>query len=99
MDHTLRSRVPLTLTLLSAIVLAASPFAHAAIGFDAASRAATTTTGRTSLSWSHTVGGGVDRLLLVGVAIEDSATADANITSVTYNGVALTAVPNSKRGG
>src|SRR5262245_63846239 len=99
MDPTQRSRVPLTLALTFATVLAAAPAAHAAIAFDAASRAATTTTGRTSLTWSHTIGGGADRVLLVGVAVEDSGTADANITAVTYNGVALTAVPNSKRSG
>src|SRR5262249_42255128 len=64
-----------------------------------ASRAATTATGRTSLSWSHTIGAGTDRALVVGVAVEDATTADANVTSVTYNGVALTAVPNSKRSG
>jgi pectate lyase len=81
------------------LVLFGAPSAEAAIGFDAASRAATTTTGRTSLSWSHTVGGGVDRMLVVGVACEDASTTDANITSVTYRGVALTAVPNSKRSG
>jgi pectate lyase len=84
---------------VAAAALATIPSAHAAVAFDAASRAATTTTGRTSLSWSHTIGGGADRVLLVGVAIEDTTTADANITSVTFGGVALTAVPNSKRSG
>ena len=87
------------LALPFGLALVGAPAAHAAIGFDAASRAATTTTGRTSLSWSHTVGGGADRVLVVGVAAEDASTADANITSVTYRGVALTAVPNSKRSG
>src|SRR5262245_32787085 len=92
----LRLKIGLTLGLLAALALSATPL-HAAIGFDAASRAATTSTGRTSLSWSHTVGAGTDRLMVVGVAVEDAATTDANITSVTYGGVALTAVPNSKR--
>src|SRR5262245_2103635 len=98
MDPSQRSRVVLPF-VLSAVALAVSPSAHAAVGFDAASRAATTTTGRTSLAWSHTIGGGADRVLLVGVAVEDTTTTDANITSVTYNGVALTAVPNSKING
>src|SRR6185295_19053743 len=79
--------------------LAASLPASAAISFDAASRAATTSTGRTSLSWSHTLGGGSDRMVVVGVAVEDTTTADANVTSVTFNGVALTAVPGSKING
>jgi hypothetical protein len=42
---------------------------------------------------------GTDRILLVGVAIEDATTTDANITSVTINGTALLPVPNSKRSG
>lgn len=82
-------------TLSMALLGFASP-AAAQIAFDAASRAATTTTGKTSLTWSHTIGGGTDRVLLVGVAVEDTKAADANITGVTYNGVALTAVPSSK---
>src|SRR5262249_16189055 len=61
---------------------AAGPSAGARISSDAASRAATTTTGRTSISWSHTIGGGADRALVVGVAVEDTTTADANVTSV-----------------
>ena len=86
--------VPFALALL-----AAAPLAHAAISFDAASRAATTSTGRTSLSWSHTIGGGANRLLVVGVAAEDGGVADANITRVTYGGVTLAAVPGSKING
>ena len=100
----MRPPLPLLARQRSALVLAGLALltavpARAAITFDAASRAATTTTGRTSLSWSHTVGGGADRYLVVGVAAEDASTADATITSVTYNGVALTAVPNSRRSG
>jgi hypothetical protein len=38
-------------------------------------------------------------VLLIGVAVEDTTAADANITAVTFGGVALTAVPNSKRSG
>ena len=96
--HSLQSRAGLTATLLAGLVLAAVP-ATAAITFDAASRAATTSTGRTSLSWPHVVGGGADRVLVVGVAVEDASTTDANITSVTVNGVPLIPVPNSKRSG
>jgi pectate lyase len=96
----LRAPARLTVALLFGLVLlAAATPVRAAIGFDAASRAATTTTGRTSLSWSHTIGGGTDRALVVGVAVEDASATDANVTGVTYNGVALTAVPNSKRSG
>jgi len=99
MDPRSQARVASSCVWVVGAMLAASPSAQAAIGFDAASRAATTSTGRTSLSWSHTVGGGADRMLVVGVAVEDASTADANITAVTFRGVALTAVPNSKRSG
>jgi pectate lyase len=98
----MRSPLPLRRSLtstLAALALASASPAAAAITFDAASRAATTSTGRTSLSWSHTIGGGVDRILVVGVAAEDATTADANITSVTFGGTPLVAVPNSKRSG
>jgi len=99
MDPRSQARVASSCVWVVGAMLAASPSAQAAIGFDAASRSATTSTGRTSLSWSHTVGGGADRVLVVGVAVEDASTADANITAVTFRGVALTAVPNSKRSG
>lgn len=57
------------------------------IGFDAASSA----TGNTnSLSWSHTVGVGSNRILIVGVSIMNSAT--QTVTGVTYAGTALTPV-------
>ena len=45
------------------------------------------------------VGVAAAAVLVVGVAVEDASTADANITAVTFRGVALTAVPNSKRSG
>ena len=98
----MRSPLPLSRSLTStfaALALAIASPAAAAITFDAASRSATTSTGRTSLSWSHTIGGGVDRILVVGVAAEDASTADANITNVTFGGTPLIAVPNSKRSG
>jgi hypothetical protein len=44
----------------------------------------------TTLSWMHTIGGGSNRLLVVGVEIEDESTTDAVVNSVTYNGVGLT---------
>jgi hypothetical protein len=90
---------PLAGLLFTAGLLAGAAPARAAVSFDAASRAASTTTGRTSLAWSHVVGGGADRVLVVGVAVEDATTADATVTAVTYNGVGLTAVPGSRVSG
>src|SRR5262245_27438010 len=99
MMNTLQSRAGLTVTLIAGLICVTAGRATAAISFDAASRAATTSTGRTSLSWTHAIGGGTDRILVVGVAIEDTTATDANITSVTFNGTALLPVPNSKRSG
>src|SRR5688500_16189589 len=92
------TRIFSAIALLLALSIPART-SQAAIAFDSASRAASTATGRTSISWSHTIGGGADRFLVVGVAVEDVSTTDANITSVTYNSVALTAVPGSKISG
>jgi prepilin-type N-terminal cleavage/methylation domain-containing protein len=56
------------------------------ITFDAASSA---TSGSSPLSWSHTVGSGNNRLLVVSMGIEGDSTV-GNVTGVTYNTVALT---------
>jgi hypothetical protein len=44
-----------------------------------------------SLTWSHTIGGGSDRFLIVGVSNQDS-TGSIDASSVTYGGVALTKI-------
>ena len=61
------------------------PVAEAAIGFDAASDIDGAT--GTSLTIAHTTSG-VNRLLLVGVQNGNEVT--ANLTGITYNGVAMT---------
>ncbi|MBN1793027.1 DUF2341 domain-containing protein [Candidatus Woesearchaeota archaeon] len=43
----------------------------------------------TTLSWAHTIGGGSNRLLVVGVAAEDATSAQTDVTGVTYNSVAM----------
>ncbi len=43
----------------------------------------------TTISWSHTIGGGDNRLLVVGAEIEDGIAANAVVSGVTYNGVAM----------
>ena len=53
----------------------------------------------TSLSWSHTVGTGNNRLLAVTFAGEDVTLGDMTITSVTYNGVAMTLAPGTSSRG
>src|SRR5437764_3931755 len=83
---------------LTALALAISflpTLGLASMSLDAASRTASTTT-ISSLSWSHTLGSGTDRMVIIGVACENSSSTNANITSVTFNGVNATAVSNSK---
>jgi hypothetical protein len=66
------------------------------IAFDAAS-SASGSSAATTLSWSHTVGSGNNRVLVVGVVAEDSVVADQIISSVKFNGVNMTAVSGSTK--
>jgi len=65
----------------------------AAIAFD--NSGSVSGTNAASLSWSHTVGTAADTVLVVGLATEDTSTASLAVSKVTFNGVALTPVPNS----
>jgi hypothetical protein len=53
----------------------------------------------TTLSWSHTVGTGSDRILIVGIAGEDSSESDLVISSVTYGSANMTLVSGSSATG
>src|SRR5215472_10812049 len=70
--------------------------AEAAITFDTAARAATTSTGQMSLSWTHTIASGANRILVIGVSMANSNKTVPAVASVVCNGVAATAVPNSE---
>ncbi|MCX6872497.1 MAG: alkaline phosphatase family protein [Verrucomicrobia bacterium] len=84
-------RVPFPQVLTALLALASLPPAGA-ITFDAASSAGA---GAVALvSWSHPVGTGADRMLVVGVTTESAP--DALATSVTFGGQALTKVPSSR---
>jgi hypothetical protein len=61
--------------------------ASGAILFDNAS--SSTTSGNSTLTFNHTIGGGSDRLLVVCIAVEED-TPDADVSTVTYDGVAMT---------
>src|SRR5215475_2067141 len=87
--------VPMFAALFLLVTGASAVPAQAAVTFDSASRTASTTS-VSLLSWSHTLGAGTDRYVVIGVACENSSSTDANITSVTFNGVLATPVPNSK---
>ncbi|ATC64553.1 hypothetical protein CMV30_11640 [Nibricoccus aquaticus] len=79
--------------LASFVCTAFAVSTSAAITFDAvASKAATN---GSNTSWSHTTGSGTDRILIVGLATEDTSTSVLNVSAITYGGVALTAVANS----
>jgi len=85
------ARIVLCAALLtSALGALATPLEVGAQGsppaFDNASSASNSSTSST-LTFSHTVGTGSDRLLLVGVVIRSSST---SVTSITYNSLALT---------
>ncbi len=69
------------------VALALGPSASAQITFDNTTSA---TIMATTLTFDHLIGGGVDRLLVLGISVEGS-TGNADVTgSPTYNGVAFT---------
>lgn len=74
------------ITLLSVAIVLPSINAASLIVFDAANSNVCTPCG--SLSWSHTTGSGLNRILVVGVSDSDPAKVDG----VTYGGTALTLI-------
>ncbi|MHC4498457.1 MAG: LamG domain-containing protein, partial [Planctomycetota bacterium] len=70
--------------------------ANAAIGFDNASFGTSgSDPAGTTLSWSHTVGSGNNRILVVGIGAEDNSASDLIISSVTYGGANMVLVVGS----
>jgi pectate lyase len=76
---------------LAAVLLLLPTFAYAAAEFDGASAQASTHSGR-SLRWSHTLGGGASRVLVVGVTTVDNQPS-APLATVTFNGTPVQPVP------
>jgi polygalacturonase len=73
-------------------------FANAVITQDAISHAGSTGTAASSVSWQHTLGTGTNRAVIIAVGSADSTAspdASAVVTSVLFNGVYATPVPNS----
>jgi len=66
------------------------------IGYDSVSRNDRENT--TNLTYSHTTGSNDNRMLIVGVEIEDTSTADCVVTAVTYGGTPLTKVTSVNAG-
>lgn len=80
--HTVRRRV--RYLCAAVILLAAGTAARAAVGVDDSSSASGV--GTQVLQWTHTVGAGSNRLLVVGVSIRGNRT----VTGITYAGQGLT---------
>ena len=81
---------------LGALVLVSLAYLNPAAGaivFDSA--VSKSAVNAASVTWSHTVGSSSNRVLVVGLSTEDTSSSVLNIASITYNGVAMTAVPNS----
>lgn len=76
---------------IAAVLLLLPTFAHAAAELDGASAQASTHSGR-SLRWTHTLGGGPNRVLVVGVTTVDNQPLTPNAT-VTFNGTPVQPVP------
>lgn len=64
---------------------------YSTIGFDSANSTILTSQAN-SVSWKHTTGTGPNRVLLVAVDVFNSGGTPTTVTSVTYDGIALTQV-------
>lgn len=89
---------PSTVTVGSVLVNITATFAYPAITQDAVSKASST--GASSiLTWSHTLGAGPSRTVIIAVGTADSTApsidANAAATSVLFNGVYATPIPGS----
>lgn len=85
----------LVLSLLL-LIFAATP-ASAGITFDGSSSSGVARNTR-SISWSHAIGSGLDRALVVAVSTDDFILFKSGIATVTFNGVSMHAAPNSHAG-
>src|SRR5262245_17067003 len=95
MNTTLASfrRLYLAMAVLAIAMLFRSESAVAAIAFDSA--VSKSAVNAATVTWSHTVGTGANRILIVGLSTEDTSSTVLNVSSITYNGVAMTAVTGS----
>ena len=85
-------------TTVNATENVTATFSNPVITFDAVSHAATTASSANSLSWQHTLGTGANSALIIEVGEASAGAAPdpaAAITSVTFNGVYATLIPNT----
>ena len=91
------STSPATVTVTGTRNITAT-FVAPVITEDAVSHAASTTATASSLSWTHVLGNGPSRAIVIAVGEADSIPSPdqyAVVTSVTFNGVYATPIPNS----
>src|SRR5262245_20110001 len=81
-------------TLFLLFLFGASSPASAGITFDRSSSSAVALNTH-SISWSHTIGNGADRALVVAVSIDDFILFKSEIETVRFNGIAMHAAPNA----
>jgi hypothetical protein len=79
-----------SIILFLSILIFLPTHAHAAITVDASSYVVVASTTASTASWSHTVGTGNNRILIVGVSLADTST--NFVTGITYGGTALTRI-------
>lgn len=82
--------------LLFLVLVTGAQEVRAQIAVDSVSGVTGPTSDQISRTWSHTVGSGSNRILIVGVSIKDGA---ANVNSVTYGGTALVSIGSRTDGG
>src|SRR5262249_18445397 len=76
------------------LLFCAASSAEAEITFDSSSSSAVAI-GARSITWSHTIGSGPDRALVVAVAIDDFIIFNGDVAAVKFNNVVMHAAPNS----
>lgn len=76
------------------LFLALSSAAPAAITLQSSSSSAATAVG--GHAWSHPLAAGSQRMLLVGVAVEDGSSTEATVSALTAGGLTLTSVAKTK---
>jgi pectate lyase/pectin methylesterase-like acyl-CoA thioesterase len=81
--------------LLLLLLFGAALPASAGIAFDNSSSSEVSRNTR-SISWSHAIGSGPDRALIVAVSTDDFILFKSGIATVTFNGIAMHAAPNSQ---
>jgi hypothetical protein len=84
---------PILASLAMVLVLGVTS-ARAAITFD--NRSSVSANNTASVSLSHTLGSGVNRLLVVSLALEDATATDLDVSTVTFNGAPMNLVASSQ---